>query len=206
MFTRRVFTYAVLTLALTVCAAGQTDAAPPKSIDVVIDAAKTGAPISPYIYGQFIEHIGDLINRSLWAEMLDDRKFYNDISSKPPVQGPGRGGGRGRASNSWRPIGPDESVVMDRRNPYVGQHTPLVRLAGAGPGGIQQAGLALRKGKAYTGRVVLAGEPGAKVTVGLVWADGPGGRQVIPITGLTASYKKFPLAFTAGADANDARI
>ncbi len=206
MFTRRVFTSAILALALAVCAGGQTGAAPPKSIDVMIDAAKAGAPISPYIYGQFIEHIGDLINRSLWAEMLDDRKFYNDISSKPPVQTAGRGGGRGRAPNSWKPIGPDESVVMDRQNPYVGQHTPLIRLAGAGPRGIQQSGLALRKAKAYTGRVVLAGDPGAKLTVSLVWADGPGGRQIIPITGLAASHKKFPLTFTAGADANDARI
>ena len=51
-----------------------------------IDAGKTAPTISPYIYGQFIEHIGDLINRSLWAELLDDRKFYNDITSKPPVE------------------------------------------------------------------------------------------------------------------------
>lgn len=27
-----------------------------------------------HIYGQFIEHIGDLVNRSIWAEMIDDRK------------------------------------------------------------------------------------------------------------------------------------
>ena len=51
-----------------------------------------------YIYGQFIEHIGDLINRRLWAEMLDDRKLYNDIISKLPKRGRGRAGrcfGRG---------------------------------------------------------------------------------------------------------------
>ena len=77
---------------------GQTGTARTGNIAVSIDAGKTGVPISPYIYGQFIEHIGDLINRSLWAEMLDDRKFYNDISSKPVEAGPGRGGrgfGRG---------------------------------------------------------------------------------------------------------------
>jgi hypothetical protein len=38
-------------------------------ISVTIDAGKTSAPISPYLYGQFIEHIGDLVNRSVWAEM-----------------------------------------------------------------------------------------------------------------------------------------
>ena len=46
---------------------------------------------------------------------------------------------------------------MDRRDPYVGEHTPLIRLAGDAARGIRQAGLAVRKGKAYTGRIVLAG-------------------------------------------------
>ena len=55
-----------------------------ENVTATIDAGATAAPISPYIYGQFIEHIGDLINRSMWAEMLDDRKFYNEINSKPP--------------------------------------------------------------------------------------------------------------------------
>jgi alpha-N-arabinofuranosidase len=181
----------------------QTPNPPVKTITVSIDAAKTAPPISPYIYGQFIEHIGDLVNRSLWAEMLDDRKFYNDINSKPSVQRPGRGG---RTAASWRPIGPEESVAMDRQNPYVGVHTPLIRLAGDAPRGIQQAGLVLVKGKTYTGRVVLAGTSGSKVTVSLVWGDGAGGRQVLPITNLAASYSKFPLRFTAGGDAKDGRI
>ena len=188
--------------ALIVGALAQSPNTTAKRISVSIDASKTAAPISPYIYGQFIEHIGDLTNRSLWAEMLDDRKFYYDINSKPSDRKPVRG----RTANLWRPIGPDEAVVMDSQSPYVGDHTPLVRLAGEASRGIQQAGLALRKGKAYTGRIVLAGEPGAKVTVSLVWGAGPGDRQVVPITGLRASYSKFPLKFTAGGDNNDARI
>lgn len=64
----------------------------------------------------------------------------------------------------------------------------------------------LRKGTACTGRVVLAGEPGAKITVSLVWGAGPGDRQVVPIAGLSASYSKFPLKFTAGGDSTDGRI
>jgi hypothetical protein len=48
-----------------------------QSITATIDASKTGAPISPYVYGQFLEHIGGLIYGSLWSEMLNDRKFYN---------------------------------------------------------------------------------------------------------------------------------
>lgn len=197
---KRAFT---LVLAGAVLAVGaQSTVGTAKRITVLIDAGKTGPPISPYIYGQFIEHIGDLINRSLWAEMLDDRKFFYPVSSKAPEQKPVRG----RRPNRWLPIGPDESVVMDRQNPYVGDHTPRITLAGATPRGIQQGGLALRKGKSYTGRVVLAGDPSAKVTVALVWGPGPGDRQTVPIAGLGRSYAKFPLKFTARGDTDDGRI
>ena len=200
---RELLTFILAGTVLAFGAGAQSGAAPAKSIAVIIDGSKTAVPISPYIYGQFIEHIGDLINRSLWAEMLDDRKFYNDVNSKPSQQKPGRGG---RVPASWRSIGPGESVVMDRQNPYVGSQTPLVQLAGEAPRGIQQAGLALRKGKAYMGRVVLRGEPGTKVAVTLVWGPGPGDRQVIPIARLGTSYSKFPLKFTAGGDSKDGRI
>src|ERR1022692_3520013 len=116
---RRLFVIFLAGVVGIIALSAQTPNAPGKRISVSIDAGRTAPPISPYIYGQFIEHIGDLINRSLWAEMLDDRKFYNDITSKPPAQsgrgGPGRGG---RAATRWLPIGPDEAVVMDRQNPY----------------------------------------------------------------------------------------
>lgn len=206
--TKRLSIIFLAELASMIALHAQPANAPAERIPVSIDAGKTAPPISPYIYGQFIEHIGDLINRSLWAEMLDDRKFYDDINSKPSAGSSrgGRGGGRGRVPNRWRPIGPDDSVVMDRQHPYVGEHTPLIRLAGDTPRGIQQGGLALRRGKAYSGRVVLAGAPGAKISVSLVWGEGPGARQNLPITGLTTSYAKFPLKFTAGADSPDGRI
>ena len=199
----------LLGIAAILAPKAQSQNPPAKRISVNIDAGKTAPAISPYIYGQFIEHIGPLINRSVWAEMLDDRKFYEAIDSRPtdPNAGfGGRGPFRRRPPNKWRPIGPDESVTMDRQSPYVGLHTPLIRLADADARGIQQAGLALRKGKAYTGRVVLAGTPGARITATLVWGTGPGDRQAVPITGLRESYAKFPLKFTAGGDNNDGRI
>ena len=185
-----------------------TDAQPASEerIVVSIDATKTRAPISPYLYGQFIEHIGDLVNRSVWAEMLDDRKFYYEINSQPAPSNPSQGPMRRRQPNRWRPIGPDAAVVMDCDNPYVGEHTPLLKLAGPEPRGIQQAGLVLRKSKGYSGRVVLAGEPGASVSVSLVWGPDPGERQTIPITGLKTTYAKFPLQFTVGGDTDDGRI
>ena len=69
---------------------------------------------------------------------------------------------------------------MDRANAYVGEWSPRVRLDAATPHGISQSGLALRAGRAYTGRVALAGSPGAKVSVSLVWGPNPGDRQTIP--------------------------
>src|SRR5664279_1101400 len=52
------------------------------SATVVVDASKTGAPISKYIYGQFIEHLGHCIYGGLWAEMLQDRKFYYAVTDQ----------------------------------------------------------------------------------------------------------------------------
>ena len=52
------------------------------SIEVKIDATKKGAPISPFIYGQFIEHLGRCIYGGVWAEMLEDRKFYFPITAE----------------------------------------------------------------------------------------------------------------------------
>lgn len=198
----------VLFAALAAAGAGaQTSSAPERRIAATVDAGKTRAPISPYLYGQFIEHIGDLVNRSVWAELLDDRKFYYAVNSETAPPSPTRPGPlRGRRANRWRPIGPDAAVVMDRERPYVGEHTPLIRLAGAEPRGIQQAGLVLRKSKAYSGRVVLAGEPGAAVAVSLVWGSGPSEQQTIPITGLRSDYAKFPLQFSAGGDTDNGRI
>ncbi len=195
--------FAGLGIALALAAAApQTPGAPEKRIAVTVDAAKTATPVSPYLYGQFIEHIADTVNRSVWAEMIDDRKFYYAIDSKtaaPPAS-------RGRRPNPWRPIGPDESVVMDSERAYTGEHSPLIKLDGAAARGIAQAGIALRKARAYTGRVALAGDPGANITVSLVWGGGPNDRQTVPIKGLKSAYEKFPLKFVAGAETDNGRI
>ena len=54
-----------------------------KTISATIDVSKTGAPISKNIYGQFLEHIGGIVNNGIWAEMLDDREFFYPITSHP---------------------------------------------------------------------------------------------------------------------------
>jgi alpha-N-arabinofuranosidase len=190
-------------LLLTVIASAQT-----KPVQVSIDASKTGAPISKYIYGQFLEHAGNLVNESVWAEMLEDRKFYYPVTSKPQDEPPPPNPGPRRRPplRHWIPIGGDESVTMNTDHPYTGDHTPLVKLDAKDPHGFAQSGITVRKGMAYTGRIVLAGSPGAAVKVTLVWDSGASDRQTVTIPALDATYRKFPLQFEAQGDSDDARL
>ncbi|HYB60974.1 MAG TPA: alpha-N-arabinofuranosidase [Methylomirabilota bacterium] len=193
----------LLLLACSVAITAQNgQPAAPQRLTVTIDARQTGEPISKYEYGMFIEHIGSLIYRSLWSEMLDDRKFYYPITSKePPEQAPA-GPLREFAPRRWKPVGPDESVVMDQDHSFVGEQSPRIELDPRTPHGIQQSGLALVKGKQYTGRIFLRGTPGAAVKVELIWGQNANDRQSITFTALAPAYKKFPLSFTAQADSD----
>jgi alpha-N-arabinofuranosidase len=178
-------------------------------VNAVIDADKTFAPINPNIYGMFIEHAGSLVYRSMWAEMIDDRKFYNPITSQDTAPPERARGGRGRFGGSprrWIPIGPAESVTMDTQNAYVDDHSPSIALSSSEPHGISQAGLTLIHSKNYTGRIVLAGDSTTKVSVSLVWGDGASDCQTMSIDNLTLAYSKFPLAFKSPIDVTDARF
>jgi alpha-L-arabinofuranosidase len=177
-----------------------------KTISATIDVSKTGAPISRNIYGQFLEHIGGIVNNGIWAEMLDDRKFYYPITSHPPAEPAAPSGFHRPALRHWTPIGPDEFVTMDSDHPYVGEHTPVVKLSRSEAHGIQQAGLAVRKGKSYTGRIILAGTPGASVNVTLAWGDAASERQTVAINKLRTDYIKFPLSFRAEGDSDSAHL
>ena len=159
---------------------------------VAIDAKKTGKPMSKHIYGQFIEHLGRCIYGGLWAEMLEDRKFFQPVGDEP---------------SPWRPIGDARLVRMDRARPFTGEHTPRVTLRAGGPGGIVQGGLALIEGQKYVGRVVLAGDTGpTHIEVSLVWGDEPGARQTLAIKVNSGEYKTFPVSFAAGTSTEDARL
>jgi alpha-N-arabinofuranosidase len=106
----------------------------------------------------------------------------------------------------WAPIGGDDAVTMDKKAPYTGDQTPLVKLDAKTPHGITEAGIIVRKGKAYTGRIVLAGAPGTAVKVTLIWGKEAGERQTVTLAGLTSAYRKFPFKFQAQGDTDDARI
>jgi len=158
-----------------------------------VDPAQTSAPISKYIYGQFIEHLGRCIYQGIWAEMLEDRKFFYAVGDK---------------ESAWKIIGDVRNVRMNPIIPYVGVHAPEIRLKGNGEaGGILQENVAVIQGKTYVGRVVLAADPGAlPVEVTLVWGAGAGDKQTIAISELGLSYRTVPLSFKAAGSSENARL
>jgi alpha-N-arabinofuranosidase len=187
-------------------AAGAQTPASSQSVIATIDASKTGQSISPYLYGQFVEHAGSLIYSSLWCEMLDDRKFFYAVMPKPAedpnasqrgVGGFGPGRRRNVGPGRWNPIGPVDSVVMDANKPFVGDHTPLIKLAGSEPRGIRQTGINFVQGATYNGRIQLAGDPTAKVTVNIVWGADADVRQTVSIGELGKDYRRLTFSFKA---------
>lgn len=177
-------------------AAVLTGAAAAQKVTATIDAAHTAQPITKLIFGGFMEPA----TTRVWAEMLTDRKFFNEINSKPPVT-PQTGFFRRRGPlPRWVPVGADQFVTMDKANAYVGEWSPRIRLEATTPHGIVESGFSLRAHRAYTGRVVLAGSPGTNVEVSLIWGSEPADRQTVSVRVRSAKYEKYPLKFTAGAD------
>jgi len=171
-----------------------------QQVSMTVDASKRGAPISPYMYGFFTELLGNN-EGGYWAEMISDRKFFYPVDDTPTPKSRAR-----RVYVRWKPLGAQEFVTMDKAYAYVGEHSPMIKLEAATPHGVQQPSLGIRKGRNYTGRVILAAEPGAQVTVSLVWGPGPGDRQTIAIKSIRKEYAKYPLSFTAGADSDEATL
>lgn len=177
-------------------------------VRMTINAHERAAPVTQYEYGMFIEPIGGLIARTLWAEMLDDRKFYYPIvvegqDAPVPDNIEGR---RGIPGRRWRPLGAETAVTMDSHDPYVGRQSASVVVDGAKPLGFGQGGIGLVKGKRYVGHVVLSGDSTARVQVMLVWGSGPDDRQTVSLPQPTSSWQSAPFELTSGADATDAHF
>lgn len=169
-----------------------------------IDVGETRPPISKYIYGQFIEHLGRCIYGGIWAEMLEDRKFYYDVGSE---KSPWRVflGSRNPMKQGFKLPG---VVRMAAQDVFVGDHTPEIRVREAGkPFGIIQSGLALRKDKEYVVRIVLSGQPNAEpLDVILVSGPGKDERQAVRIGELVPQYTTLDFRLKAMADTNDGSL
>jgi alpha-N-arabinofuranosidase len=173
---------------------------------VTIDTSKTGEPISKYIYGQFIEHLGRCIYGGIWAEMLEDRKFYYPITAnyKPYVSSraiPSISSFQVVGASPWQIIGYADSVTMIKENAFVGEHSPLIQ-AGSG---IRQLDLGLVKGKDYTGYIYLKAQEGnPSVTVSLVWSNNQ--QDSMQFKTLQKQYVKYPFWLTSSADTTSGKL
>ncbi len=156
---------------------------------VRIDARATNEPISKYIYGQFVEHLGRCIYSGIWAEMLEDRKFFHPVGSE---------------RSAWETIGSSRGVTMDTQEPFVGRHTPVIQTAS----GMRQRGLGLIVQKSYEGYIWIkpASDKGVNVEVSLVWGHAPTQREANYLTVNANRYIQCPLRFTAGVSTDEAML
>ena len=54
---------------------------------------------------------------------------------------------------------------MDKEKPFVGDQSQRIQLDASTAHGIRQSGMALQKGKKYTGHIIIRGTPGAHISV-----------------------------------------
>lgn len=198
----------VIGLSLAACALAGPFEGHAQQVHLTIDGSQRSDAVSRYEYGMFIEPIGSLVARTLWAEMLDDRKFYYPVvpasmDAPPPANAEGR---PGVTLRKWRPIGGDDAVAMDTRDPFVGKQSAGVAVTGGTPHGLSQAGIGVAAGKRYDGSLWLSGDAGARVTVSLIWGEGPNERQTVTLPAPGANWQRAAFSFTPSADTLDARI
>ena len=193
---------------LSLGASPEAQAQSARPLLVSLDASRRSEPVTQYEYGMFIEPIGNLVARALWAEMLDDRKFYFPViaESKDQPPPPTVEGRPGATYRKWRPVGADDAVTMDPADPFVGRHSPSVSVTPAIARGLKQSGLAIVAGKRYDGHIWISGDPTAKVEVALSWGDGPSDRQVVALPTPSAQWRKASFSFTPRAASPNARL
>ncbi|MBI4879896.1 MAG: hypothetical protein HY812_09600 [Planctomycetes bacterium] len=166
----------------------------PERPAAIIDLEREFGDLSPHIYGQFIEHLGRCINGGIWAEMLEDRKFFHQAGS---------------FDSPWRRLAGEEgvSVAMDVERPCANDWSvKLTRAARAGtePCGIEQRGLGVLAGREYRGRFLLAGQ--GSVEVALSWGEGGSEHQALAFDVDCAEFTAFSVALRAGGASEDAAL
>lgn len=196
-------------IGLALAAVGRCAAAgPPAEASIQIDAARVEGPISPLMYGQFLEYMFGCIKGGLHAELLRDRSF----EGAPNVLGLPRGwerypdqrndGGHRYALDEKVSYPPGRRVDLTKPGP---DHALRVDLAGGRDArhGVYQAGVPVRagvpvkgylwlRGDRFEGRVLVALEPDA---------DGARPLAEAVIEGVGADWKQC--AFTLGPTRTD---
>ena len=189
--------------ALVLAVSGLTAA--PKQTPLELDAAATTAPINPYIYGQFIEHLGRCIYGGIWAEMLEDRKFYFPITADyAPYRSLQKTDYPVIGASPWQIVGKADGVAMLTTDVFVGAHTPLLRAGAA----LRQHDLGVVNDKVYSGYLwaKAVGNKSANVEVVLITGPAPKDRSLVKLKVQPDDYTKYPFTLTAGQATDHATL
>ena len=152
--------------------------------------------------------MGRCIYGGLWAEMLEDRKFYYPVAARRCGLGADERAGRGAGGSPWKVIGPPGTVRNGGtrrilRRAYAADHRARRKMTV----GIYQDELGLLTNKSYTGYIVLAGDSSvAPVTVSLSWGEGSGNQAAQTIAHVGAEFARTPFHFTAATASDNGRL
>lgn len=158
--------------------------------NITVHPAVQKEAMSPYIYGQFIEHMGKCIYGGIWAEMLNDRKFWY---------------APGEQKSPWQVSGKEQTgalFYMDKVAPFTGEHTPVL-VSEQNDVQLVQGGLGLRSGVGCSGYVILRADREMPVMVSLKSGEGQP-EQVTLAVG--REYQKFPVNFRVTRNTKEAQL
>jgi alpha-L-arabinofuranosidase len=182
-------------------------------VSIKIDLTKEKEPISKYIYGQFIEHLGNSIYNGLWSEMILDRKFFFPVTDKFEPWGWAEpddywGGSKFQylKASPWKVIGAEGTVTIDSLNPYVGKYSPQIHIPGnKTEAGISHPSLTIETGKKYTGYFTLSGESQTlPVIIRLVVNDI--NIYILEIKSITSEFVKYHFSFIPDISSDNAKL
>jgi alpha-L-arabinofuranosidase len=186
------------------------------------------APISPLIYGDFIEFINDLIP-GMWAEKVQDRSFEGVLQPnevwppgeswtaprwKPFVAGLPRGDQWPDTAAALEAPGAVAALEMDPERPFVGRHSARVRVTGSDDrpfvAGIAQEGIAVREGQPLHLELFLRREGGGGEPVRVLLGRNYGAffraYAALTLDGVTAEWSRFAGTLTPDTSDEDATL
>lgn len=180
------FATAAVSTAAAAAAGAQAASSAPATAVLTVEMSRPGPAVSPYLYGQFIEHLGRCIHDGIWAEKLQDRKFLMALDKSP-----------------WQVVRTKASqfdAFLDAAGAYAGEHClALWRRAGAGGAcGVMQNNIGMIAGREYVGYAVVAavnGEP--ELEARLAWGQDAGQSVRVAVRG--REYRRATFRFRAGA-------
>jgi len=158
--------------------------------EIKIDVAEEKEVMQDYVYGQFIEHLGRCIYGGIWAEVLEDRKFFYEPNHR---------------ESPWKVV-PQEALMIDQTHSFVGDITPILTTTTDQMVVLMQDGLGIRESTSYSGRIVLKAMDIHEVRVTLKWGTEDNEKDIVSIITPGNEYKTYELLFEETEDCSSASL